>query len=874
MTRPKNTQMSLPKNLKLSTKLWLWAMGLVVFSMIIFGFVTYARTTEILQEKEVDLLSNSVHIIYQMAEVENQNFIEGVTSLEGAKLNVLKLVNSSEPDHLGELGYYLIMDSKGQMISHPTLSGTDAYSLTDESKEQKAFIREAIEKAKVGGGLTQYQWQYPDRDEIGNKVMYSVYFEPWDWVIASTAFIDFTQNNAMSVVFEMIKGFVIIIVLAFIVIRIFMDHLMYPIHKLLEGMQFAENGIYATIDSEGRSDELGELITGYNRMALSTKGTQETLIEHNSELEEANREIQALYEEMLASEEMLRYNYDELERYRLALEEEKNNYRKILIASNETYWQYDFDKKEISVTNFLKSLQTEIYSMDLFLTRVHPDDVDAILVYFDNHRTLEAEQSIFHLKFRMMIYLNEGIYNWFELLGIREEHALFGSLSDIHQEVVNKERIEFYAFHDPVLGLYNMDFLNDMVHNSVLAEVENSDDYFVLLVIGIVGYDRILNAYGKNLTDITTFQLSAEISAIFHDAKYISVLHSGRFAIWMASERFYESKDEKLKRMEVALKNQVGIFSNFEMPVNLAYGATMVKTGSKDGTSAISEAETAFEVAVSKGDFTEIQWYDDSLKVNKDRVLSIEQHLFKAIERGEFSIVFQPQFESIDQGSIFGFEALLRWKSNELGYVSPNEFIPLAESLDYINVIGRYVIDHTVAFIENQKKNGRHVKVAINSSYKELLQNDYVQYLAEKLVKHHVDVSQVHIEITETTISEYIDIVLENLNKLIELGFQIHMDDFGTGYSSLYQLGRMPIQVLKIDKSFVWALEPDLKMRTLTKLIIDVAHRMDMKIIAEGVETLKQYELLKQMGCDIYQGYLMSKPLSEEEVNLLYQKIE
>jgi len=164
-------------------------------------------------------------------------------------------------------------------------------------------------------------------------------------------------------------------------------------------------------------------------------------------------------------------------------------------------------------------------------------------------------------------------------------------------------------------------------------------------------------------------------------------------------------------------------------------------------------------------------------------------------------------------------------------------------------------------FIKRRKDSGDMISVSINASYKELLQNDYVSYLREKIKTYDLSVTQVHIEITETTISEYIDIVREKLDELVACGFEVHMDDFGTGYSSLYQLGKMPIQVLKIDKSFVWAIETDEKMEALTKLIIDLAHRMNMWIIAEGVETMKQYEMLSDMGCDYYQGYLLSKPL-------------
>lgn len=246
--------------------------------------------------------------------------------------------------------------------------------------------------------------------------------------------------------------------------------------------------------------------------------------------------------------------------------------------------------------------------------------------------------------------------------------------------------------------------------------------------------------------------------------------------------------------------------------------------------------------------------------------MAIEQHLIKAIDRGELYLVYQPQYSASSRQDISGYEALIRWRSVELGFVPPNDFIPLAESIDFINLIGRFVIEEATDFMHRQSKLGNRVYVSINASYKELLQTDYVSYLLETLKKKDLDISQLHIEITETTISEYLDVVIESLNALIHHGFQVHMDDFGTGYSSLYQLGKMPIQVLKIDKSFVWALENDLKMRALTKLIIDVAHRMEMKIIAEGVETEVQYQMLLEMSCDYFQGYLLSKPLQETEI--------
>lgn len=850
------------KQLKLSTKLWLGFMGLVVFALVSGGVISYYHTYESLKSHGTQTLTNGVFMAKKVMELQQNNFLEGDISLESAKRDVLTYLSSSAGVELGDHGYFVVTDSAGLFLVHPSLTNTHGYDLRDFSDERKYFLKEAIDKAKSGGGFITYKWTYPNSDKMGDKIMYASYYEPWDWVIMASVYTNDYRSSAMAIFSEMMLPLVLIVLLVYLLVRLFMDAIFKPINVTISAMRDIEKGEYAQLERGYFEDELSTLISGYNHMALSIKESQETLVSRNDALEEANAEIQALYEEMLASDELLQYNYDELERYKSALELEKENYRKILIASNEAYWQYDFESETITFSNLSKDIKSQSMIKTAFLARVFVDDVGLLNHYFDRSESVPSK--LIEVKFRMLIAPDDQAYHWYQLLGIHEGSALFGSLTDIHHDIVNKERIEFYAFHDPVLGLYNMDFLNDVVSHAIADP--SGEEAHVLLVIGVVGYDRIVNAYGKNLTDIMTFQLSAEISSIFSDAHYISVLHSGRFAIWMNCEDKNHCSEERLGELEIAISENVGRFSNIEMPINIAYGATMVDATKKDSTNIISEAETAFEFAASKGLNKEIQWYDASLKIQKERMLAIEQQLIKAIERNEFYLVYQPQYSDKNREEIYAYEALIRWKNSELGFVPPNEFIPLAESIDFINFIGRFVIEEATDFIMRQSALGNRVYVSINASYKELLQSDYVSHLLETLKRKDLDISQLHIEITETTISEYLDVVIESLNDLINNGFQVHMDDFGTGYSSLYQLGKMPIQVLKIDKSFVWALEKDLKMRALTKLIIDVAHRMEMKIIAEGVETEMQFDILSEMSCDYYQGYLLSKPMLESEI--------
>lgn len=808
-------------SVSLSTNIWIRTMGLILIALVITLAMIFLRLSEYTAEKSEALMENSTLMAIGVLELQASDVASGYIDIEEAQANAIALFEKRKGFDLGENGFITILRSDGYIIYHPKLSGTQGWGLQDKSEEKVFFVQQAILTAMNGGGFTTYQWLNDEMGETQNKMAYSAYFEPWDWIIMSTSFTEETDALLSKMMIGLGIAVLVIFIVSSFAVKLFISDVVRPLNSQVNFMRT-----------------------------------------HTSELEAANMEVQALYEEMLASEEMLQYNYHELDRYKKALEDEKENYRKILMASNEVYWQYDVRSNEMTITNFGKDMNRITSTFEAFVQKVYPDDRTRFETLF---RSSKANQStVFEIKVRLLIDNVEGVYHWYQILTIHEGDFLFGSMTDIHQEMISRERIEFYAFHDPVLGLYNMDFLNEIVKNT-LNNLDN-EETFVLMVIGVVGYSRLLNAYGKNITDIMAFQLSAEISALFSDSKYIATLHSGRFAVWMRCDDLRHCAAEKIAKLEHSLRRNVGRFSNIEMPLNIAYGATHVGKNQHDSTSVILEAETAFEFAVSKGIHHEIKWYDESLRIAKERTLDIEQHLIKAIDKGEMYLAFQSQLDALTNGNVYGYEALLRWKSPELGLVSPVEFIPLAESIDLINDLGRFVIDETVKFIAAKRSEGRMVNVSINASYKELLQSDYIDYLIAAIEKHQIDVSQIHIEITETTISEYLDIVLESLNRLTACGFEIHMDDFGTGYSSLYQLGKMPIKVLKIDKSFVWALDTDVKMRALTKLIIDISHRLDMKIIAEGVETQTQYEWLAEMGCDYYQGYLLSKPVQASEI--------
>lgn len=217
-----------------------------------------------------------------------------------------------------------------------------------------------------------------------------------------------------------------------------------------------------------------------------------------------------------------------------------------------------------------------------------------------------------------------------------------------------------------------------------------------------------------------------------------------------------------------------------------------------------------------------------------------------------------------ETNEIVGFEALIRWNNEALGYVSPLEFIPIAEETQLIMPIGKWVIDEALGFLS--KANARYGKsyhMAVNVSVLQLIQEDFETIIEQALEKHHISGDQFVIEITESVIIQTIDSASVKLERLQNKGIKIALDDFGTGYSSLSYLKTLPIDILKIDKSFIDEMANNKSQEDLVQLIIQLGRQLEMTLIAEGVETTQQMILLQKMSCDYLQGYYCSKPLSE-----------
>jgi EAL domain-containing protein (putative c-di-GMP-specific phosphodiesterase class I) len=263
------------------------------------------------------------------------------------------------------------------------------------------------------------------------------------------------------------------------------------------------------------------------------------------------------------------------------------------------------------------------------------------------------------------------------------------------------------------------------------------------------------------------------------------------------------------------------------------------------------------------------QVYDKGMDQDAERRMTLENGMRRAIERDEFRIFYQPKIDSVS-GEITALEALIRWEHPELGMLSPAEFIALAEETGLIIPIGEWVMRKACQDNQKWQEEGLpKVRVAVNLSGYQLQAKNFVSAVAKTLEETGLDGECLEFEVTETVIMQNPDFAVSILTQLRDMGIHISIDDFGTGYSSLAHLKRFSVNTLKIDRTFVRDIEKNSTDAAITSAIISMGNSLDLKVIAEGVETEGQFDLLKEKHCDEMQGYLFSKPVPVEDVAAL-----
>ncbi len=506
-----------------------------------------------------------------------------------------------------------------------------------------------------------------------------------------------------------------------------------------------------------------------------------------------------------------------------------------------------------------------------FIERVHPDDRPAIEAAVAAARKQGTPYSI---EYRLLLPDDATRVLFVHGQVERDEHGtpvlMVGTLQDITDRRQAEERIRALAYYDNLTGLPNRQLFSEQLQFA-LGSAQRHQCLVAVVFLDLDRFKRINDTYGHGAGDVVLKQVAErlregvrEYDAVArhgHDGASTSLARLGgdEFIFSFADITRAEDAAKAANRLLRLLDTPV-LASDSEIFINASIGIALTPADGQDIETLIKNAESAMYVAKHDGG-NAARFYDHSMNASAFKRLSLENSLRRALERNEFELHYQPQVNA-ETGQIVGAEALIRWRHPDLGMVSPAEFIPVAEESGLIGAIGGWVL--RTACLQNRQwqiAGLPPLRVAVNLSGRQFRQETLLHEIAAVLREAGLDPSYLEIEITEGTVMQHAADSIKTLHALKEMGLHIAVDDFGTGYSSLSYLRRFPIDLLKIDRSFINEVVQNPDDAAITATIIAMARSLRLDTVAEGVETLEQLEFLKRNGCRVIQGYLFSRPL-------------
>jgi diguanylate cyclase (GGDEF)-like protein len=432
-----------------------------------------------------------------------------------------------------------------------------------------------------------------------------------------------------------------------------------------------------------------------------------------------------------------------------------------------------------------------------------------------------------------------------------------GCFMDITEKMENLQKIENLAYCDLLTGLSNRTGFYKTV-SEIQSEAAATNSKYALFFIDLDNFKDLNDAFGHEFGDQVLIQAAQRYKiqcgnniriARLGGDEFIMILHPA------SDDSIHNTVDKLLK-----LNNEKLYIQGKDIYLSASIGVAVYPDHARDYEDLIRFADIAMYTAKKEGKMRYKVFDSSWFHLLKDKV-KLSEDIRIALEEKQFVVYYQPEIDAAT-GDIMYVEALIRWKHPDKGMISPMDFIPLAEETGKIPLIGFYVLKEILNFKNRLKDIGyEKLPVSINVSVKQIIEKNFIDQFTEMVKEAGIEPSQLIIEITESIFVESFEDIIDKLNQLKEKGFSIALDDFGTGYSSLSYLMRLPIQTVKIDKCFIDGVITNNISRSLIISIIEIAHNLGLKVVAEGVERKEQMDFLTGHGCDYIQGYYYSRPL-------------
>jgi diguanylate cyclase (GGDEF)-like protein len=423
------------------------------------------------------------------------------------------------------------------------------------------------------------------------------------------------------------------------------------------------------------------------------------------------------------------------------------------------------------------------------------------------------------------------------------------------------DRLRHEALHDSLTGLWNRVLFQQRLAD-VLARRRPDDPQITVMLIDLDRFKEINDTLGHSTGDLLLKEVASRLSRAVPDRVTVARLGGDEFALLDPAQIGPDTAVALARSVREELHRPFA-YQDLELEVSATIGVAIAPQHGRDGTTLLRRADVAMYAA--KNTAAGVATYGEDLDEHSPRKLALVSELRSVIDQEGLELHYQPKME-MATGRVIGVEALVRWPHPVEGLVRPDEFVPIAERTGLIGPLTDFVLRTALAQCQRWEEAGHHLSVAVNLSARSLLDTDLVDDIARALSVSGVDASRLVLEITETSVMSDAVYAMQVLNRLSSMGLTLAIDDFGTGYSSLSYLKRLPVDEVKIDKSFVLNMQEDENDAVIVRSIVDLARNLGLRVVAEGVETASTWDALREMGCDIAQGYVISRPLPADQL--------
>lgn len=468
-----------------------------------------------------------------------------------------------------------------------------------------------------------------------------------------------------------------------------------------------------------------------------------------------------------------------------------------------------------------------------------------------------------------------GVINVFMKAGhIREEKEenfllnIANTLAEIILRKKAEERIQYLAYYDGLTDLPNRNLFLDRLKQGI-SRAEYSSEFVAVLVIDIDRFKSINDSFGNEIGDKVLIEVAEKLRSTIRKGDSVARLGNDEFGLILIDVADVDDIIPVMQKIIKYISSPVKLDKE-EIIITFSAGISIYPQDSENPEDLIRFAGLALEIAKKEGRKS-YRYYTEDLNIKASEFISIERNLYHAIKNKDFCLLYQPYYE-LDKQKMIGMEALIRWQNKDMGLVSPDKFISVLEDTGMIIEVGEWILRTATKQVKEwQNKGYPVVPVSVNLSLIQFRQKNLAEIIKKIIGECGYYPSLLTLEITESAFMQNLESARSAFKELKDMGVSVSIDDFGTGYSSLAHLKRFPIGNLKIDKSFIREMINDTDSASLVIAIINMAHTLNLKTIAEGIETEEQLKILRLLRCDMGQGFYLCKPLLAEEIEKLFK---